>query len=179
MGEDNIFEVPFGKIASATVCARCGTPLIGKIIYHKVLPEYLGGDSSQDNLVSVCERCDSIPFSVDIRGSYPYITGDNCSRIMAYIDNHIGKSPAKCSVCGGVADKHLVLNGRLLDVCVGCHDKVLSLFKYVRVNEVLCTSAHLGSEFSGSSFDVFEDSAADAGDWDDSLLSDEESDNLV
>lgn len=131
MREAGIFNVPFGKLAGGVVCAHCGKLLANHAMTRLVLPFELGGDTSADNIVYLCEECDSsLGFTVNIQKAFPYISVRQCERIMDYIDSRLTHSEQKpiCSMCGTVVDKDSIMDigGYPVPMCDQCKEKMVS-----------------------------------------------------
>lgn len=131
MREAGIFNVPFGKLAGGVVCAHCGKLLANHAMTRLVLPFELGGDTSADNIVYLCEECDSsLGFTVNIQKAFPYISVRQCERIMDYIDSRLTHSEQKpiCSMCGTVVDKDSIMDigGYPVPMCDQCKEKMIS-----------------------------------------------------
>lgn len=136
MQESGIFNIPFGKLAGGVVCAHCGQFLSDHAMTRLVLPFELGGDSSPDNTVYLCETCDTtLGFTVNIHKAFPYISGKQCERIMDYIDSHITahKPECCCAMCGEEVTggmSPVVINGNLINLCPSCKEALSESFPY-------------------------------------------------
>ena len=171
MQEAGIFNVPFGKIAGGVVCAHCGRLLSDHAMTRLVLPFELGGDSSADNIVYLCEECDSsLSFTVNVNKAFPYISGKQCERIMDYMDTHLtklGSDDMVCARCGKHVDTihYRRIEGVMVPLCESCNESfIVTVFPYMSEETKTLLEA-----------DIFENSAAgeDFGwtdgdfDWDD------------
>lgn len=184
MREAGIFNVPFGKLAGGVVCAHCGKLLANHAMTRLVLPFELGGDTSADNIVYLCEECDSsLGFTVNIQKAFPYISVRQCERIMDYIDNRLTHNEQKpvCAMCGTVVDKDssMDISGYPIPMCDQCKEKMVAdvlMYAPSEIKEGIKTGSFeafdgffdtgddIGASFDGDredDFDPFDDFTGD------------------